>query len=165
MKALSLHQPWASLMAQGLKTIETRGWKTDYRGDLAICAGKRLPTLEEFGGSKEDYGAMLCHTPFGKVVCVVELYDCWTSEVLTKVRHKMNAGEWELGNYEPGRWGWLTRNLRPLRLPVPVRGMQSLFDLPPDVEAAVRRQLATMQPASVAVESPFVQQEQIIEGN
>ena len=34
MKALTLHQPWASLMAWGVKTIETRGWATAYRGPL-----------------------------------------------------------------------------------------------------------------------------------
>ena len=33
-KALTLHQPWASLMAWGVKTIETRGWATAYRGPL-----------------------------------------------------------------------------------------------------------------------------------
>lgn len=41
MKALTLHQPWASLIALGVKTIETRSWSTKYRGPLAIHAGKR----------------------------------------------------------------------------------------------------------------------------
>lgn len=43
MKALTLHQPWASLIAFGVKTIETRGWKTTYRGPLAIHAGLKEP--------------------------------------------------------------------------------------------------------------------------
>lgn len=43
MKALSLHQPWASLVALGVKTIETRSWSTSYRGPLAIHAAKRTP--------------------------------------------------------------------------------------------------------------------------
>ena len=38
MKVLTLHQPWASLIALGVKTIETRGWSTTYRGPLAIHA-------------------------------------------------------------------------------------------------------------------------------
>lgn len=41
MKALTLHQPWASLIAAGVKTIETRSWSTRYRGPLAVHAGKR----------------------------------------------------------------------------------------------------------------------------
>lgn len=41
MKAITLHQPWASLVALGVKTIETRSWSTKYRGPLAIHAGAR----------------------------------------------------------------------------------------------------------------------------
>jgi hypothetical protein len=40
-KALSVHQPWASLIASGKKTIEVRSWRTTYRGPLLICATKR----------------------------------------------------------------------------------------------------------------------------
>lgn len=40
-KALSLWQPWASLIAIGAKKIETRGWSTKYRGPLVICSAKR----------------------------------------------------------------------------------------------------------------------------
>jgi len=40
-KVLTLHQPWASLIALGVKTIETRSWSTQYRGPLAIHAAKR----------------------------------------------------------------------------------------------------------------------------
>jgi hypothetical protein len=40
MKAITLHQPWASLVAVGAKRIETRAWSTSYRGPLAIHAGK-----------------------------------------------------------------------------------------------------------------------------
>ena len=47
MKALTLHQPRASLVALGVKTIETRGWSTTYRGPLLIHAGKREPEIGE----------------------------------------------------------------------------------------------------------------------
>lgn len=47
MKALSLWQPWASLMALGVKQNETRSWPTSHRGDLLICAAKRMPTPDE----------------------------------------------------------------------------------------------------------------------
>ncbi|HXI90499.1 MAG TPA: hypothetical protein VNH18_23505 [Bryobacteraceae bacterium] len=43
MKALSLTQPWATLVAIGAKRIETRGWPTKYRGPLAIHAAKVFP--------------------------------------------------------------------------------------------------------------------------
>lgn len=41
MKALTLWQPWATLVALGVKTIETRSWSTSYRGPLAIHAATR----------------------------------------------------------------------------------------------------------------------------
>ncbi len=40
MKALSLKEPWASLVLNGKKTIETRVWRTNYRGRLLLCASK-----------------------------------------------------------------------------------------------------------------------------
>lgn len=43
MKALTLHQPWASLIAIGAKRIETRSWSTDYQGLLAIHVAKTFP--------------------------------------------------------------------------------------------------------------------------
>lgn len=45
MKVLTLHQPWASLIALGVKTIETRSWSTAYRGPLAIHAGSTWPKM------------------------------------------------------------------------------------------------------------------------
>lgn len=50
MKALTIRQPWASLIAAGVKTIETRSWSTRYRGPLAIHAGKHKPGDGELGG-------------------------------------------------------------------------------------------------------------------
>lgn len=43
MKALSMTQPWATLVALGAKTIETRSWGTSYRGPLAIHAAYQFP--------------------------------------------------------------------------------------------------------------------------
>lgn len=49
-KALTIRQPWASLIAAGVKTIETRSWWTRYRGPIAIHAGKARPGRGELGG-------------------------------------------------------------------------------------------------------------------
>lgn len=56
MKALTLHQPWASLIALGVKTIETRSWSTRYRGPLAIHASKRESALHYLGWLEEHQG-------------------------------------------------------------------------------------------------------------
>ena len=56
MKVLTLHQPWASLIACGIKTIETRSWSTKYRGPLAIHAAKNESALHYLGWLEEHQG-------------------------------------------------------------------------------------------------------------
>lgn len=53
MKALSLWQPWATLIANGAKQIETRSWSTSYRGPILIHAAKRK-VLKELKELAED---------------------------------------------------------------------------------------------------------------
>jgi hypothetical protein len=47
-RAMSVKQPWASLIAKGQKTIETRTWATKYRGDLLIVSSKS-PRIQPAG--------------------------------------------------------------------------------------------------------------------
>lgn len=85
MKMLSLWQPWATLIATGIKTIETRPWKTEYRGPLAILASKKKVDYD-FGSLMWEAGiAEAMHKaagfgwyesfPRGCVVAVVDLVD------------------------------------------------------------------------------------------
>ena len=60
-KAISICQPWAQMIVQGFKTIETRTWYTDHRGDLLICS-TQLP----------DWPGCKC----GFALCVVNLKNC-----------------------------------------------------------------------------------------
>lgn len=54
-RALTVRQPWASLIALGVKTIETRSWSTAYRGPLVIHAGQRRPTVAEACALNEQW--------------------------------------------------------------------------------------------------------------
>lgn len=146
MKAISLWQPWASAMAYGTKRNETRSWPTEYRGDLVICSAKRKPTLQECGDAETFKFALTA--PFGFALCIVELFECVPTDyfMLKADRAKLplrtiSIQEWELGNYAQGRFAWLTRNLRKFKEPVPVTGQQGFFNLPPDVESAIKAQL------------------------
>ena len=156
MKALSLWEPWASLMMLGAKTIETRSWPTKHRGPLLICAAQ--------GGLRQDelwrksrtgvFRAALAPITndnriylgkfnfyFGHALCAVDLVDCLPTES-AEIRRIIDADENEylFGNYEPGRFAWITRNARPLRNPVRVTGRQRLFNVPDDVIAPVMRE-------------------------
>lgn len=90
MKAVTLWQPWASLIAFGLKTIETRSWGTRYRGPLLIHAAKRRPTFEDMrvvvdnidawnswgAAGLIDLDSVVYPGPLGVVVAVVDLAEC-----------------------------------------------------------------------------------------
>ena len=60
MKALTLLQPWASLVAIGVKRWETRAWRTSYAGPLAIHASKGFPDDARLLAHEEE---MLGHLP------------------------------------------------------------------------------------------------------
>ena len=68
MKVLTLKQPWATLISEGLKEYEFRSWKTNYRGKLLIHAGVSIDK-EETKKYNYDY-------PKSRIVALVELVDC-----------------------------------------------------------------------------------------
>ena len=103
-KAISLKQPWANLVACGKKVIETRKWKTDYRGDLVICSSKSVKI-----------------EPAGYALCVVELYKI---EPMRK-EHELGAC---IEVYE-GAYAWYLRNLRKLNPIVAVKGKLGVFEV------------------------------------
>ena len=103
-KAISLKQPWANLIASGKKTIETRKWKTPYRGDVVICSSKS-PDI----------------APAGCALCIVELYSV---EPMKKEHEAKACIKVYLGAY-----GWFLRNMRLIVPPVPVKGELGVFNL------------------------------------
>ena len=138
MKAISLWQPWASLMAAGLKTIETRSWPANYAGPLAIHAAKRQLTGEEKDllddwiekGLLNSGDWTFLRLPFGEIIAVVDLVRCERTTAMSIAPDSQNAA---FGNFAPGRWAWFTRNARRLPQPIPYRGMQGLFWIPDSV--------------------------------
>jgi len=136
MKAISLWQPWATLMAQRLKRIETRSWYTAYRGPLLIHAAKRKPTKQEVTFLQDecfDHDAYFYpyDLVFGALLCRVDLVDCVpTGTAKTPMPDEL---EYHLGNYNPGRYMWITDNLQVFYRPIPYRGRQRLFDVPEEV--------------------------------
>ncbi len=49
MKVLTIKEPYATLIALGIKKYEFRSWKTNYRGDVYIHAGKTFyPNCSDF---------------------------------------------------------------------------------------------------------------------
>ena len=73
MKALTIRQPWATLIMQGVKRYEFRSWKTNFRGEVLIHAGK--------GIDKEAVERLKKYLPegelpLGKILGKVNITDC-----------------------------------------------------------------------------------------
>ena len=138
-KALSLWEPWASLMRTGAKTIETRSWYTNYRGPLLICSAKRFTAAQAafMMGNKVQEGLAALRRngtalvnpsdlqPFGRALALVDLVGCHSTEALF---YTVPKREKPLGDFSPDRFAWETDNLRTFE-PFPVKGSQGLFEV------------------------------------
>lgn len=144
MKAITIKQPWATLIALGEKKFETRSWQTKYRGPIAIHAGK---TVEK---EMLDYvvisSALAKHgiyshedLPTGAVIAIAELVEChkitadyWSmydeEKAGTASGLLIEGDEWWFGNYSVGRYAWELANVRLLEKPLQVKGQLSIWN-------------------------------------
>lgn len=107
MKVLSIKEPYASLIKDGIKKIETRSWKTNYRGEIFIHASKKVVDKKTKGNSelmslvKSDYS-------YGNIICKCKIIDCvyMTEEFILELRNT-NYQEYICGLYEVGRYAWI----------------------------------------------------------
>lgn len=149
MKALTLWEPWATFMALGYKTIETRDWPTRYRGALAIHAAKRRPDPDDVAylwEAADIREPIPQEWPLGRVLCLVDLTDCVFGDQPGMLMPEGWKGEhpWReyvLGALTTDRFGFVTCNLRRLEKPILVRGAQGLWSVPDDVRREVRSQV------------------------
>jgi hypothetical protein len=144
MKAITLHQPWATFIALGIKQYETRSWGTRYRGTIAIHAGK-LTTAQiedadaEYGDILDEYGLIAADLPSGVIVATAELVDCiLMARAFVESIHRADGYEFRVGGWSTGRFAWQLDNVGALDPPVPTRGMQGLWDWDADLEADSR---------------------------
>ena len=133
---LTLIQPWASLLGV-YKAFETRSWSTNYRGPLAICAGKNTQHRQNYAHLR-SYRARLRSLPgfddlpFGAVVSVVNLSACKKMVFGFPDDDEIMVGEQsdlelELGHWDEGRFAWQCDRELILPEPIPIVGKQGLF--------------------------------------
>ncbi len=133
MKVLSIKEPFASLIAHGDKKIETRSWKTNYRGELFIHAsGKKL--AHEYLNNSDIFNLIQnLDVNYGNIICRVKLVDCkyMDKEFLNEI--KKNPKEFNLGLYEEGRYAWILENVEPI-IPIPAKGRLNIWNYDHDYE-------------------------------
>jgi activating signal cointegrator 1 len=154
MKALTLTQPWATLVAIGAKKIETRSWNTAYRGLLAIHAAKGFPRWakdicltkpffdvlreKELAGKGTGAG-WIGDLPQGAVIATCELVHVYLIDELVSFpacgafawrKHiwQLNKQERSFGDYSKGRYMWLLENVVMLPEPIPAKGALGLWN-------------------------------------
>ena len=130
MKALTVCNPYAELIARGVKRVENRTWPCAYRGPLAIHAGKSRTwlDLDEDGTVDEQYGIAVAEMKFGYVVAVCELVAC-VPMAQVRAGALPECFSW-LREHEhtEGPWCWVLDNVRRLDNPIEVRGAQGLWE-------------------------------------
>jgi activating signal cointegrator 1 len=153
MKAITLHQPWATLVAIRAKQIETRSWNTQYRGKLAIHAGKNTKYVNmksrDYLCDEEPFYSILMTEmawknnplPLGCIVAVCELVDTkQIDEVISfpacksytnvdrKCKYILTDQERAFGDYSVGRFMWLLDNIQILPEPIPAKGSMGFWE-------------------------------------
>ena len=158
MKAITMYQPWASLLACGAKKYETRSWPTNYRGPIAIHAATRKPDTR--GMSASTVHAMVQAVrplvvqdarttmylplellPRGAIIATAELVECWQviehTPTVIILRQSNGIGEdkipadapyLQFGDYSVGRYIWAFTNMTMLPEPIPAKGRQRIWN-------------------------------------
>ena len=150
MRAISLWQPWASLVVSGAKEYETRSWYTAYRGPLLIHAAKRLvkEELRHYGSlfmedldifrrpelEKLTLNCLIKNMPFGAIIGSVNLVEVQSTDYLHS-KKRISDKEFARGNYAFGRFGWRLQYPEKFEPPIPYKGSQGFFDVPNELLA------------------------------
>lgn len=121
LRALTIHQPWASLIVGGVKDVENRSWPTTHRGPMLIHAGLSI--------DPSPWIDCLDDMPLGCVIGVVDVVDC--------VRD--SSSEWA----SIGSWHWILEQSRACE-PRPMRGKLGLWR----IDAAESPRIALQRPHS-----------------
>ena len=131
---LSLWQPYASLLAYGLKRYETRSWRAAayYEGKLfVIHAAKKWDdtTLHYaydpiFDAALTEAGQHPGKLPLGCALETARLVRCIPTDGLADV---LSERERAFGDYHSGRWAWQFAEARPFAKPMPMRGQQGIW--------------------------------------
>jgi hypothetical protein len=126
--AITLHQPWASLVAKGCKQYETRDWPTNHRGPIVIHAGRKPKGKQELRehdkvvASFKDLLNEDC--PYSSVIAIAQLTDVIL--ITDEIIGQQTETELRCGNWAVGRYAFKLENVRAIE-PIVATGKQGLW--------------------------------------
>ena len=122
MKVITIKQPWATLIAEGIKKYEFRSWKLNYRGELLIHAG-----VGEDKEAMEKYKHLGLEFPHKRIIAKVTVEDCikLTPEINNEI-NKLNPLVY--GNYKRDGYAWKLTRITKLNIDKVVSGQQGLWN-------------------------------------
>ena len=129
MKVLSLTEPYATLIKNGNKKVETRSWKTSYRGELYIHASSTKISRETKQNDELMNLVKDNSMNYGNIICKCNLVDCikMTKEYVEDMR-KNHYQEYICGEYSEGRYAWILENIKILDKPISAKGHLSIWN-------------------------------------
>lgn len=125
MKVITIKQPFATLIAEGLKEYEFRTWKTKYRGDILIHAGKGVDKE-----AMKRYKHLNLEYPSGCIIAKAKVTDCVfidnDARVMLKSKNPLVYNN-IIKNLEWNGYGFKLENVKKVN-PIYVNGKLSLWD-------------------------------------
>lgn len=122
-KALSIKQPWLYLISSGIKTIETRTWNTNYRGDIILCSSlSKTKEYKNIISSYNEYYKINNNELLleGYALCIANLYDV--------KKMTINDEENACCKLYDNAYSWYLKNIRLIE-PIKIKGKLNLFNL------------------------------------
>lgn len=133
MKVISIKEPFATLIMNKTKKIETRSWKTNYRGELFIHACGKTMAKEFFTNDNVLNLIQGLDMNYGNIICKGTLVDCVYMDEQFIEKIKQNPVEYECGLYEVGRYAWIFEDIKPI-YKIPAKGKLNIWNFDGEYE-------------------------------
>jgi activating signal cointegrator 1 len=126
MKAITIRQPWASLIKENIKKVEIRSWKTKYRGEIFIHAGSGVDKeyLEKYKNIID-----INNLPTKKIIAKCNIVDCilLTSDNI-KLLNQHNIG-YQINEKSIGQYGFILEDINLINCNKEIKGQLGLWNI------------------------------------
>lgn len=122
MKCLSISQPFADLVISGKKSIELRSWNTNFRGEFLVHAPLKIRI--------DDAKRLKINKKFvtGSIIGKAQIYGVKKYNSVKEITLDQKL-HFSTKKFQAKTFGFLLKNAKPLRIPIPWKGQLGIFDV------------------------------------